>query len=244
MTEHQLRLYHVCLLCNAKFFSPKSVDECPRCGALSSSRERHVPPWLREEKAGGDSEQNPTEPGSGQFVHDLQELIDAGQAFRCIYADPPWQFDNRASRGAAANHYPTMSVDQISQLPVSLIAERNAHLHLWTTNSFLFEARRVIDAWGFTYKSCFVWVKEQMGMGNYWRVSHEFLLLGVRGHVRFADLSLRSWLQATRTSHSTKPDKVREMIERASPPPRLELFGRRTCPGWTVHGNDVQRRLF
>jgi N6-adenosine-specific RNA methylase IME4 len=137
-----------------------------------------------------------------------------------------------------------MSVDEISQLPVSLVAERNAHLHLWTTNSFLFEARRVIDAWGFTYKSCFVWVKDQMGLGNYWRVSHEFLLLGVRGRVRFADLSLRSWLQATRTSHSTKPDKVRELIERASPPPRLELFGRRTCPGWTVHGNDVQPRLF
>jgi N6-adenosine-specific RNA methylase IME4 len=174
----------------------------------------------------------------------LRDLIDAGRSFRCIYADPPWAFDNTASRGAAANHYPTMSLDQICQLPVSQLASYSAHLHLWTTNNFLLEARRVIDAWGFSYKSCFVWVKEQMGMGNYWRVSHEFLMLGVRGRLRFADLSLRSWLQATRTSHSTKPDVVRELVERASPGPRLELFGRRTCPGWTVYGNHVQRRLF
>jgi N6-adenosine-specific RNA methylase IME4 len=177
-------------------------------------------------------------------VRDLQPLIDAGESFRCIYADPPWRFDNRASRGAAAKHYSTMSVEEICAMPVSELAASNAHLHLWTTNSFLFDAKRVIDAWGFRYKCCFVWVKDQMGLGNYWRNSHELMLLGVRGRLRFEDPSLRSWLQATRTSHSTKPDKIREFAERASPAPRLELFGRRSCPGWTVYGNRVEPRLF
>lgn len=244
MTDGRLRYYHVCLRCNAKFFSPRSPDECPRCGVLNTSRERHAPPWKKAAQSETSENADATAHGECKLVHDLHDLIDAGRSFRCIYADPPWAFANTASRGAAANHYPTMSVDQICQLPVSELANCSAHLHLWTTNNFLFDARRVIDAWGFSYKSCFVWVKDQIGMGKYSRVFHKFLLLGVRGRVRFADLSLRSWLHATRTSHSTKPDKVRELVERASPGPRLQLFGRRTCPGWTVYGNHVHRRLF
>lgn len=238
------RYYHVCERCNAKFYVPRSVDECPRCGTLSSSRERHVPPWQARSTGRTNGEPGNNGHAACRVVDDLQALVDAGESFRCIYADPPWRFDNRASRGAAANHYSTMSLEEICAMPVSVLAETNAHLHLWTTNSFLFDAKRVIDAWGFRYKSCFVWVKPQMGLGNYWRLSHEFLLLGVRGQVRFGDRSLRSWLKATRTTHSTKPDKIREFVERASPAPRLELFGRRTSPGWTVYGNSVERRLF
>jgi N6-adenosine-specific RNA methylase IME4 len=79
-----------------------------------------------------------------------------------------------------------------------------------------------------------VWVKPQMGTGNYWRVSHEFLLLGVRGGCAFLDGSKRSWLQAKRKRHSAKPAAVRKLIEQVSPGPRLELFGRAPVDGWTV----------
>jgi N6-adenosine-specific RNA methylase IME4 len=207
-----------------------------------------VPPWGRASADpcvdGSHATRDLAPAETYRIVHDLSVLIDRGDVFRCIYADPPWAYENRASRGAAENHYPTMSVQQLCQLPIWQLADTSAHLHLWTTTSFLYEAKQVIDAWGFRYKLCFVWVKPQLGMGNYWRVSHEYLLLGVRGRLRFSDNSLRSWLHAKRTSHSTKPDKIRKLVEQASPAPRLELFGRRTCPGWTVYGNYIQRRLF
>ncbi|MCA9201250.1 MAG: hypothetical protein KDA87_27100, partial [Planctomycetales bacterium] len=84
-------------------------------------------------------------------------------------------YDNKAARGAADKHYATMSLEEICRLPVTQLVTENAHLHLWTTNGFLREAFDVIEAWGFDFKSCLVWIKPQLGMGNYWRVSHEFL---------------------------------------------------------------------
>ena len=83
-------------------------------------------------------------------------------------------------------------------------------------------------------------------MGNYWRVSHEFLLLGVRGSLPFEDRTLRSWILERRTSHSRKPYRARQLIEQVSPGPYLELYGREELPDsqWTVYGNQVERRLF
>jgi N6-adenosine-specific RNA methylase IME4/ParB-like chromosome segregation protein Spo0J len=177
------------------------------------------------------------------IVENLTDLIKQDQKFACIYADPPWQYGNQATRAATDNHYSTMTVAEICAERVEEIAADNAHLHLWTTNAFLFEAQRVIEEWGFKYKSCLVWCKPQLGIGNYWRVSHEFLLFGLRGKCPFQDRSLRSWVEANRTEHSEKPDVVRAMVEKASPGPRLEMYGRRSVEGWTVYGNQVQRML-
>jgi N6-adenosine-specific RNA methylase IME4 len=180
------------------------------------------------------------------IVSDLRELIDAGFKFTTVYADPPWDYQNRAARGAACNHYPTMSLDEIRNEPLAELVPENAHLHLWTTNAFLREAFEVIEAWGFQYKSCFVWIKDKIGMGNYWRVSHEFLLLDVRGRLTFLDNTIRRWMVCRRMTHSQKPWRVRLLIERVSPGPYLELYGREEIPNsrWTVYGNQVERRLF
>ena len=181
-----------------------------------------------------------------EAVYDLGKLLAQGRKFRTVLADPPWPYENEASRGAAANHYSTMSLEEICNEPVRHLADENAHLHLWTTNAFLREAFTVIEAWGFEYRSCFVWVKPDIGMGNYWRVSHEFLLLGVRGRAVFLDRTRRSWLECGRTVHSKKPEAVRLLIERVSPGPYLELYGRVHCPTapWTVYGNQIERHLF
>lgn len=182
----------------------------------------------------------------GKSITSLQSLIDEDRKFSTVYADPPWPYDNEASRAAAVNHYSVMSLDAIRDEPVSKLVKDNAHLHLWTTNAFLREAFGVIEAWGFKFKSCLVWVKNELGMGNYWRVSHEFLLLGVRGSLTFSDRTLPSWLLADRTIHSHKPARVRTLIERVSPGPYLELYGREALPNseWTVFGNQVEPRLF
>lgn len=180
------------------------------------------------------------------IVRDLDQLLAAGARFSTVYADPPWEYDNTASRGAANNHYSTLDLETLMSMPIVNLCADNAHLHLWTTNAFLWDAEKILRAWGFTYKSCFVWLKPQIGMGNYWRVSHEFLLFGVRGRMPFLDNTQRSWLLSRRRRHSQKPNAVRELIEKVSPGPYLELFGREEIPNsqWTVFGDQVERRLF
>lgn len=182
-------------------------------------------------------------PTTARVVLSLDEL--AGEKFGTIYADPPWKYGNQATRAATDDHYSTMTVDELCEMPVRDLAADDAHLHLWTTNGFLPDSFRLIAAWGFEYRSCFVWVKPQMGIGNYWRVSHEFLLLGIRGNAKkFARRDKKSWAEHSRGRHSAKPAEIRQDIEDVSPGPYLELFGRQRVAGWTVLGNQVEEMLF
>jgi len=186
-------------------------------------------------------------------------LAERGVKFGTIYADPPWRYDNQGTRAATGNHYAGvndeegrevqsaagMSIDEICALPVKGLAADDAHLHMWTTNGFLFECPRILAAWGFEFRSSLVWVKPQMGIGNYWRNSHEIMLTAIRGNAkRFNDHSIKSWIECDRGLHSAKPEQVRHYIERASPGPYLELFGRREAPNWAVWGNQIERSLF
>ncbi len=97
---------------------------------------------------------------------------------------------------------------------------------------------------GFEFRSSFAWVKPQIGLGNYWRNSHEILLTAVRGDAkRFNDKSLKSWIEVPRGRHSAKPEQVRRLIERAGKGPRLELFARRGVAGWACWGDQIDRDL-
>ncbi len=185
-------------------------------------------------------------PRCPSIVSSLTELTARQAKLSTIDAETPWPYANTVARGTAENHYRTLIIDRIRDEPVQELAADQSHLHLWTTNAFLREAIHMIHHWGFRYKSCLVWVKPQLGMGNYWRVSHEFLLLGVRGSLPFREHTIRSWQLARRTVHSRKPFAFRAMIERVSPGPYLELYGREEQPrsDWTVYGNQVERRLF
>jgi len=187
-------------------------------------------------------------PGEGQYetqtVDDLELLVKRGRQFGTIYADPPWPYSNQATRASTKNHYKEhneLSVEDICNLPIAELAAENAHCHLWTTNGFLREAFDVLEAWGFTYKSFFEWVKPDFGIGNYWRVGTEHMLLGIRGRAPFQDNSQQNWIYERAREHSVKPAKVRRLIELCSPGPRLELFGRREVENWTVWGNEIER---
>ncbi|MAG24659.1 hypothetical protein CMI47_03680 [Candidatus Pacearchaeota archaeon] len=199
---------------------------------------KHVAP-LRQWS--GDKPAEPIVEGSET---DFARVVESGHKFGTIYADPPWKYGNQGTRAATDRHYRTMTVDEIVAMPVAEVAADNAHLHMWTTNAFLFDSKAIIEAWGFEYKSCFVWAKPNIGIGNYWRVSHEFLLLGIRGSAPFQDRSQRSWLECNRSQHSEKPDQVRHIIEKTSPGPRLEMFARREAPGWLVWGDEIEPWLF
>ena len=175
---------------------------------------------------------------------DLQELIDAGQKFGTIYADPPWRYNNQGTRAATDNHYDgDMSVDEICAMPIADLCTEKCHLHLWTTNAFLFECQKIFAAWGFEFKSSFVWVKPSFGIGNYWRNSHEIMLTAIKGGQTALSRSEKSWTLCKRGAHSAKPEIVRHSIERLSPGPFLELFGRSPRKGWTVYGNQIVEEL-
>jgi N6-adenosine-specific RNA methylase IME4 len=187
---------------------------------------------------------NGESPANGCRVDDLNSLVREGKMFGTLYADPPWDYGNQGTRAATSRHYASLPAGWIAALPVAALAAERSHLHLWTTNAFLKEAIGLLEGWGFEFKSTFVWVKSQLGIGNYWRCSHEIMLLGVRGGLTFPPTDIKSWLECGRGKHSEKPEQVRELIERVSPAPRLELFGRVQRPGWTVWGDQVERDLF
>jgi N6-adenosine-specific RNA methylase IME4 len=132
-------------------------------------------------------------------------------------------------------------MDELCKLPIQELARADCHLHMWVPMTHLEEAFDLMRAWGFRYaKSGLVWCKSgQFGPGNNWREGHELLLLGLAPAAkRFADRGLNSWTVAPRGVHSEKPSKIRKMIEKASPGPRLELFGRHRVKGWEVWGNQ------
>ena len=143
-----------------------------------------------------------------------------------------------------------MKVEQIAALPVSDLAERDAHLWLWVTNGLLPEGLRVMQSWGFRYVTNVCWGKTTgYGLGQYVRGAHELLLFGVRGRIPYArDLEgkrvqARSLIMAPRGRHSEKPEEARRLIELVSPGPYLELFSRKRVPGWAHWGNEVQNDL-
>ena len=130
-------------------------------------------------------------------------------------------------------------------MPVRSIVAPNAHLYLWTTNNFLPDALRVVEAWGFEYKTLITWVKDRMGLGQYFRGITEHCLFAVRGTLPYRTLDSggraqgRTVIDAPKTEHSEKPVELYEMIERVSWPPYLELFARTQRPNWTSWGNEV-----
>jgi len=160
-----------------------------------------------------------------------------------ILADPPWMYTYGGSnRGKAEMHYPTMTLQQIKDLPVQGNIADNAALFLWVTNPCLPWGLEVMEAWGFIYKTNIVWLKDKIGTGFYTRAQHELLLIGVRGSIGApADRDRHpSVIHAPRTVHSRKPDEAYSVIEKMYPNRRyLELFARRKRPNWVAWGNEV-----
>jgi N6-adenosine-specific RNA methylase IME4 len=173
--------------------------------------------------------------------------------FATILADPPWQFLNRTGKVAPEHRrlrrYRTMLLDEICGLPVGAHAERRSHLYLWVPNALLAEGLRVMEAWGFTYKTNLVWYKTRKdggpdgrGVGFYFRNVTELILFGIRGKMRtLPPARSRVNLFSTRKrEHSRKPDELYELIAACSPGPHLELFAREPVPGWTQWGDELE----
>jgi len=162
--------------------------------------------------------------------------------FTIIYADPPWQFDNAGFTQSAASHYPTMSTEEICNMEIPDISEKDAILFLWATNAMLQDALLVMKSWGFEYKSNMVWTKLS-GVGIGWFVDsrHELLLIGVKGQGLHPEWKPISWQQVEKTIHSKKPELFYEIIEKMYPKQKyIELFLRgKPRKGWQGWGNEM-----
>ncbi len=159
--------------------------------------------------------------------------------YRTLMADPPWDIDQRGKRGAV-QHYNLMTLENIKKMPVSNLMESDAHCYLWVTNGTLRQGFDVLEAWGFTPRSVFTWIKPRMGLGNYLRNATEHVLLGTRGKAPVLFNAQPNWGFFPRQDHSHKPEEIFSIVERVSPGPYLELFARRRQPGWDAWGNEIE----
>jgi transcriptional activator, adenine-specific DNA methyltransferase len=152
-------------------------------------------------------------------------------------------------QGAAENHYPTMSIDELCALSVAELAAKDSALFMWATFPQLPEALRLISAWGFTYKSvAFVWLKKNRradswfyGLGFWTRANAEICLLATKGHPKRQAADIHQFIISPIEAHSKKPDETRDkIVALMGDLPRVELFARQTSPGWDVWGNEVE----
>lgn len=176
-----------------------------------------------------------------------------GKKYRTIYADPPWQFQNRTGKVAPEhkrlNRYSTLTLDEIKQLPVAEVADEKSHLYLWVPNALLPDGLEVMKAWGFEYKTNIIWEKvrkdgfpDGRGVGFYFRNVTEVLLFGIRGtnnRTLQAGRSQVNLIRSMKREHSRKPDEFIGLIESCSAGPYLELFARGNRDNWDMWGNQA-----
>ena len=171
--------------------------------------------------------------------------------YSIIYADPPWKYlwggGKDGGHFAPEKHYQTMSTDEICNIDVRSLRERNCALFLWATMPALPDAFRVMEAWGFKYKTCaFTWIKTRAdgepirGMGSYTKSNAELCLLGMRGHIKSVDKTIPQIIMHPRLGHSIKPPIVRErIVQLFGDLSRVELFARQKTEGWDVIGDGI-----
>jgi len=187
----------------------------------------------------------------GMRIIRKQELGDGDMEltgkYRVIYADPPWKYGDTGmdEYGPAERHYPCMSIKELCEMDVESIVEDDAILFMWVTSPMLSACWPIISAWGFKYKTSFVWDKVKHNMGHYNSVRHEFLLICTRGSCTPDNKKLYDSVQTIERSarHSEKPEEFRDIIDALYPyGERCELFARwknREHGKWKAYGNEA-----
>lgn len=183
--------------------------------------------------------------------------------YRTIYADCPWRFltysGHSLPQRAKEQHYPTMTIDELKALPVGALATKDACLFMWILGSHIDQGIDLARAWGFRYTTdVFIWRKVRktiepdawedddasvMGLGHWSRNEAEQCFLFSRGRPspRPGSRGVRQIINHPRLEHSRKPPETYKRIEKLAPGPYLELFARKTAPGWDAWGNQPMR---
>lgn len=173
--------------------------------------------------------------------------------YGAILMDPPWAFETyTGGKGtphrSAEDHYTTMDLHQIAGLPVPELAAKDCALFMWVVDSHFDVAFKLLDMWGFRFKTrAFTWKKltktgiAKIGMGYWTRKQTEVCLLATRGRPKAKAHDVRELIEAERREHSRKPDEQYGRIERLVDGPYLEMFARQQWPGWDTWGNQTDK---
>ena len=168
--------------------------------------------------------------------------------YQVIYADPPWSYKDKKCNGNAAQHYDLMNINDICKIPIQDIADKDCVLFMWCTYPMLPEGLKLMEAWGFKYKSIgFQWIKLNkkngkpfFGLGRWTRGNTECCLIGTKGKPKRVNNSVSQLIQTPIEGHSKKPAIVREkIVELMGDIPRIELFARQEVEDWDCWGNEV-----
>ena len=175
--------------------------------------------------------------------------------YKIIYADPPWKYNdklgtNLATMGGYDRYYKGMEIEDICNLSIDNIADKDSILFLWITMPKLEDAFKVIKAWGFTYKTCaFTWIKQNpksntifKGVGRWVMGNAELVLLATKGKPKRIAMNISQVVLAKRGRHSQKPEEVRSRIVKLmGNVPKIELFARTKREGWDCWGNQLPK---
>jgi len=181
-------------------------------------------------------------------VHTIKMIPFPKKKYQIIYADPPWSYQGNMMNSSVVDHYSVMNLNDICNLPVKQITDDNCILFMWVTLPKLNEFMKVIESWGFEYKStAFVWAKKNklsdtffLGLGRWTRANPEICVLATKGQIKRLSKSVRQLQTFPIEKHSKKPDKFKDLIlELVGDLPRIELFARNKTEGWDVWGNEV-----
>ena len=161
--------------------------------------------------------------------------------FDVIVCDPPWaygrEYDPDGSR--VSSPYPEMK--QSDLLKIKIPSSKDCVLFMWTTHAFIWDAKELLDEYGFEYKANLVWNKQKMGMGAWLRMQCEFCLIGIKGTPLWDNKTHRDIIEEPRREHSRKPESFYKLVEEITIGTRLEFFSRKSRKGWSVYGNETQK---
>lgn len=167
--------------------------------------------------------------------------------FDVIAIDPPWGYVKEAHHGSfdadgrrCTNPYPEMTQAELKA--IELPAADNCVLFLWTTHKFIWDAKELLDHWGFNYRCMLVWNKQMLGTGNLIRMQCEFCLVGLKGKPVFKDVhNVRDLIEEMRREHSRKPEAFYQLVEELCAGRKLDYFSRQQREGWSTYGNDTNK---
>lgn len=182
-----------------------------------------------------------SEPGSSVDILKWPE-----KRYGLILVDPPWGYKNKKTGGSmksgAAQKYKTMTLEEIMALDVPGISEKNSVLFLWVPTPLKEYGDKVIEAWGFKYKTKIYWRKiMNLGMGYYYRGQVEECWVCIRGKVTAWRSQLPNVIETQAREHSRKPDEIYQYCEETNMTPRIELFARQAVNGWDRWGLETDK---
>lgn len=216
----------------------------PYVPAESESNDSYQKDALMEKRAAKEAEREARREKNAELVAATPDPLMSGARFATIMLDPPWDWGDEGDQdqmGRARPTYATMPFEQILQLPIPILSDKDCHLYLWITNRSLPKGFTLIERWGFRYVTCVTWAKPHFGMGNYFRGQTEHILFGVKGSQPLKRADVGTLFPAPRgpLGHSSKPPQFYDLVESCSPGPYLEMFARSGRTNWTPWGAEA-----